>query len=85
MATAESIARMARRRHQRSIEQWRADPVTQALRRQVDAQQRYRQRYPFSGVHPGLLRMHCVVAGLQQGGRPPKARRCTKQRGARYC
>jgi hypothetical protein len=85
MATVESRQRMERRRRQQWLERWRADPEVVALRRQIEAQRRYRQRHPFSGRHPGLLRMHCIVAGIQQGGRPPKVRRCSKRLESRLC
>jgi hypothetical protein len=85
MATPETEKRMERRRHQRWREQRRADPAIQDLRRQIEARWRYQKRHPFSGRHPGLLLMHCIVAGIQQGGRPPMARRCTKRLGTRYC
>jgi hypothetical protein len=85
MATIESQKCMERRRHQRYREWFNAQPEVQAFRRQINARQRYRRRHPFSGQHPGLLRMHCIVAGIQLGGRPPKARRCTKRLGSRFC
>src|SRR5262245_26771942 len=71
---------MERRRHRRWREWFKELPEVQELRRQIKARQKYRQRHPFSGQHPGLrglLRMHCIVAGIQQGGLPPKARRYT--------
>ena len=83
MATFESQERMARRRHQRWREERQKDPAVQAFRRQLAAYQRYRLRHPFSGLPPSLLWMHCLLAGIQQGGRPPKARRCTKRLGTR--
>jgi hypothetical protein len=89
MATIESQKRMERRRRQRWWERLNADPEIQALRRQITrefaARRRYQQRHPFSGRHPGLLWMHCIAAGIQQGGRPPKTRRCTKRLGTRLC
>jgi hypothetical protein len=85
MATPESEARMERRRFQKWREQWYAQPEVPALRRAIAARQRYQQRHPFSGRHPGLLYMHCVTAGIEQGGRPPKTRRCTKRLRTRYC
>jgi hypothetical protein len=85
MATVESQKRMERRRLQRWREAWNCQPEIIALRRTIAARQRYQQRHPFSGGHPGLLRMHCIVAGIQQGGRPPRARRCRKRLGSRFC
>jgi hypothetical protein len=67
MASEESRKRYERRRFQQWLEQWCADPAVQALRREIAARQRYRQRHPFSGRHPGLLRMHCIVAGATYG------------------
>jgi hypothetical protein len=84
MATKESKQRNERRRWQRLRERWQADPAMQALRRQLKARQRYRQRHPFSEF-PELALMHCWVKGIELGGRPPKARRCTKRLGSRLC
>jgi hypothetical protein len=88
MATEESEKRMERRRFQKWREQWYAQPEVQVLRRAIAARQKYRQRHPFSGQHPGLrglLWLHCVNAGIRLGGRPANARRCTKRLGTRYC
>ena len=88
MATIESAKRMERRRRQRWWEQLNRDPEVMALRRAIAARQKYRQRHPFSGQHPGLrglLRLRCVYAGITLGGRPPGARRCRKRLGSRFC
>jgi hypothetical protein len=88
MATEESEKRMERRRHQRWWERLNRDPEIIAIRRELARRQRYRQRHPFSGQHPGvrgLLWLHCVHAGIRLGGRPPKARRCSKRLGSRLC
>jgi hypothetical protein len=88
VATIESEKRMERRRRQRWWEQLNRDPEVIALRRAIAARQKYRQRHPFSGQHPGLhglLWLHCVNAGIRLGGQPPRARRCTKRLKGRYC
>jgi hypothetical protein len=88
VATIESEKRMERRRRQRWWEQLNRDPEVIALRREIARRQRYQQRHPFSGQHPGLrglLWLHCVYAGIRLGGRPPLARRCTKRLGSRFC
>jgi hypothetical protein len=84
MPTRESEQRMARRRFRKAWEQWLAQPEVQAFRRALRARQRYRQRHPYAG-YPGLLFLRCVSAGIEQGGRPPKARRCRKRLGSRLC
>jgi hypothetical protein len=84
MATEQSLKRSARRRVQRWREQWMADPAMQALRREIRARQRYEQRHPFSRL-PELALLHCWAKGIELGGRPPKARRCTKRLGSRLC
>lgn len=88
MATEESQQRMERRRHQRWWERLNREPEVIALRRYIASREKYRQRHPFSGERPGvrgLLYMHCVTAGIEQGGRPPRARRCTKRLHSRRC
>jgi hypothetical protein len=88
MATEESQKRTERRRHQRWWERLNRDPEIIAIRREVARRQQYRQRHPFSGQHPGvrgLLWLHCVNAGIRLGGRPPRAQRCTKRLGQRFC
>jgi hypothetical protein len=88
MATEESQKRMERRRLQRWRERLNRDPEVVALRRAIAARQRYRKKHPFSGQHPslrGLLWLHCVHAGIRLGGRPARARRCTKRLKGRYC
>jgi hypothetical protein len=85
MATEESQKRTERRRLQRWREAWNRQPEIIAFRRAIAARQRYQQRHPFSGRHPGLLLIHCITAGIQQGGRPPKARRCSKRLESRFC
>lgn len=85
MATEESQKLMERRLHQRRLEEWRVDPEVQTLNRQLEARRRYQARHPFSGRPPSLLRMHCIVTGTQLGGRPSKARRCTKRLRSHYC
>jgi hypothetical protein len=84
MATWESEKRMERRRTQRYWEQFNADPEIIALRRYIAARQRYQARHPYSGL-PSLVRMICMAAGIREGGRPPKARRCRKRLGSRLC
>jgi hypothetical protein len=85
MATEESQKRMERRRRQRRWEAWNCQPEIITLRRAIAARQLQQQRHPFSGRHPGLLRMHCIYAGIQLGGRPPQTRRCSKRLGSRLC
>jgi hypothetical protein len=88
MATLESQKRSERRRRQRRWEQFNREPEVIVLRREMARRQRYRQRHPYSGEHPGLrglLYLHCVYAGIRLGGRPPRARRCTKRLGSRLC
>jgi hypothetical protein len=85
MATEESEKRMERRRRQHWWEALNRDPEIIALRRYIAARQRYQQRHPFSGRPWGLLYMHCAWIGREQGGRPPRARRCTKRLGTRMC
>jgi hypothetical protein len=88
VATTESKKRMERRRRQRWREQFNREPEVIALCREIARRQKYRQRHPFSGQHPGLrglLYLHCVYAGIRLGGRPPRARRCTKRLGSRLC
>ena len=63
-------------------------PEVQKSRRQVEARQKYQQGHPFSGQQPslrGLLWLHCVNAGIRLGGRPARARRCTKRLKGRFC
>ena len=88
MATEESQKRMDRRRRQRRWEAWNREPEVIALRREIARRRRYRQRHPYSGNAPGvrgLLLIRCISAGIQLGGRPPKARRCRKRVGSRFC
>jgi hypothetical protein len=88
VATIESQKRMERRRRQRRWEQFNREPEVIALRREIARRQRYRQRHPYSGNTPGvrgLLLIRCISAGIQLGGRPPLARRCTKRLGSRFC
>ncbi len=82
MATYESRQRMARRRAHRSFEAWKARPDVQAM---LHDQHRRLRRHPYRFVHPGLLWLYCYQWGRELGGRPPKARRCTKRLGTRYC
>jgi hypothetical protein len=73
MATIESEKRMQRRRRQRWWEQFNRQPDVIALRREIARRQKYRQRHPYSGQHPGLhglLYIPCVTAGRELGGRP---------------
>ena len=84
MATWESEKRMERRRTQRDWEQFNADPEIIALRRYIAVRQRYQARHPYSGL-PSLVRMICMASGIREGGRPPKARRCTKRLRSRFC
>jgi len=82
MATQESAKRMARRFHQHFRETVEASPGFQQAMR---AWRRHRQRHPYAEVHPAYLRSLCVQWGRELGGRPPKARRCTRRLGMRYC
>jgi hypothetical protein len=84
MATYESRQRMARRRRQQSWAALPVDPEMEALRRHIRARQRYQLQHPFSG-YPGLLLMHCIVAGKQLGSRPPNARRCRRRLKTKFC
>jgi hypothetical protein len=84
MATWASQKRMERRRRQRYWQRFNADPEIQAIRRSVGARLRYEARHPWIRF-PALMRMHCIGIGILQGGRPPKARRCTKRLGSRRC
>jgi hypothetical protein len=88
MATIESKKRMERRRRQRWWEQFNRDPEVIALRREIARRQRYRQRHPFAGqtaTQRGPLWLYCLMAGMHEGGRPPRTRRCTKRLGSRRC
>ena len=90
MATEESRKRSDRRRHQRVIAEWHASPEYQAMKRDLLAQRRYRLRHPYTGyqhssVQRGLLLLRCISAGVTLGGRPPKAQRCTRRLGSRFC
>jgi hypothetical protein len=84
MATIESQKRSERRRAQKWWERLNRDPEVIALRREIARRQRYLRRHPYAG-QPTLAYMHCVYMGIQHGGRPPKARRCTRRLGTRYC
>lgn len=80
-ATYESERRMARRLHQaRAL--FKASP---AARRFLLARARRRRRHPYCDVPPMILWMWCRQWGRELGGRPPKARRCTKLLGTRHC
>ena len=82
MATSESRQRMERRRRQQALAALRARPDVQAL---LHDQHRRLRRHPYRFVHPGLLWLYCYQWGRELGGRPPKARRCTKRLGTRLC
>lgn len=82
MATYESRQRMARRRGQQALAALRARPDVQAMLRD---QRRRLRRHPYRFVHPGCLLLYYYQWGRELGGRPPKARRCTKRLGTRSC
>lgn len=84
MATWESQKWMARRRRQQYCQRLNADPEIIALRRAIGARLRYEASHPWARL-PALLRLICMAAGIREGGRPPKARRCTKRLGSRHC
>jgi hypothetical protein len=84
MATWESEQWMERRRRQKYVERLYADPEIIALRRELGARLRYEARHPWRWF-PHLLRMYCIGIGINEGGRPPQARRCTKRLGSRRC
>ncbi|MGH8060030.1 MAG: hypothetical protein ACREOH_22805 [Candidatus Entotheonellia bacterium] len=79
MATWESEQRMARRRHQRWLEGWRASPEYQEMRRERLAEARKRRRRKF---HLFPLYVHCALGPEQlttpdisprtRGARPPR-------------
>jgi hypothetical protein len=82
MATEESEKRMARRFFQRFMAPLEASP---AFQQAVRARARRRRRHPYCGHTPGYVQALCQQWGRELGGRPPKARRCTKRLGTRYC
>jgi hypothetical protein len=83
MMTAVSQKRSERRRRQRARERWQASPDCQTLRRAIRRQRR-RQQYP-PVLWPFVYLVLCPHWGRTLGGRPRKARRCTKRLGTRYC
>ena len=82
MATQESEQRMARRFFQRFRETLEDSP---AFHQHMRTWARHRRRHPYCDVPPRALRALCVQWGRALGGRPPRARRCTKRLGTRYC
>jgi hypothetical protein len=88
MATLESQKRSERRRHQRWWEELNRQPEVIALRREIARRARSRRRHPFAGQtasQPGPLWLYCLIAGMHEGGRAWKGRRCTKRLGTRMC
>jgi hypothetical protein len=85
MATVASEQRMARRRRQREEAQWRASPEYLAFRHWLEARRRYLTRHPWATCPWVVLKWQCRVWGMTLGGRPPKARRCRKRLGSRFC
>jgi hypothetical protein len=83
MATFERQPRSTRRHH-RWVERWQRDAEYLTLHQRLEARLRYQHKHPWSGPLKPLLWMHGLLAGIQLGGRP-KARRCTKRLGTRYC
>jgi hypothetical protein len=85
VAAYESQQRMERRRQQRLRERWECDPDYVALRRWVEQRRRYLTRHPWANCPSVILQWFCRCWGMTLGGRPPKARRCTKRLGSRFC
>jgi hypothetical protein len=88
MATIASAKRSERRRRQKSWERWIRQPEVVALRREILRRHRYRERHPFAGLtamRGSPLWLYCFMAGMHEGGRPPRAKRCTKRLGTRLC
>ena len=85
VATDESRQRMARRRRQRLRERRERDPDDVALRRWIEQRRRYLRRHPWADRPWVILQWFCRCWGMTLGGRPPKARRCTKRLGSRFC
>ena len=84
MATIESEKRMERRRRRKYFQRLYADPEFIALRRYIHRQVAYEAAHPWRRF-PHLMRFYCMGVGINEGGRPPKARRCTKRLGSRRC
>ncbi len=80
------VSERTRRRHvQRFGEQIKAEVA--ALHRTPEWRRwwrnRRRRRWPRLSLE--AVRVFCMLDGYDKGGRPPRARRCTKRLGSRFC